>query len=226
MTNLLDEPWKTLLSAEFEQAYFKELETFVSQSYTNGKPRVYPPKEQLFAAFNACNWEDLKVVVLGQDPYHGDNQANGLCFSVNDYVPIPRSLFNIFEEIRRSLGHAVPLTGNLEHWAKQGVLLLNATLTVSQGQAGSHQRKGWERFTDAVIQKISDEKENIVFLLWGNYAQQKGKNIDAEKHLVLKSGHPSPLSANQGKWFGNNHFVRTNEYLNEIGKQPIEWELI
>lgn len=222
----LDESWNSILKSEFEKSYYQELSDFVQSAYEVNNPTVYPPKELVFSAFNHCSFDNLKVVILGQDPYHGPNQANGLCFSVADYVPLPRSLYNIFEELRRSLNQPIPLTGNLEHWAKQGVLLLNDVLTVYESQAGSHQKKGWEKFTDAVIKSISENKKDVVFMLWGNYAQKKGKIIDSKKHLILQSGHPSPLSANQGKWFGNQHFILCNDYLKSKGKKPIEWELV
>lgn len=217
----IESSWKEVLSDEFEKPYFNELIGFVRSEYKS--TRCYPPCSQIFAAFNACSFEDTRVVIIGQDPYHGFGQANGLCFSVADGIRMPPSLVNIFEEIRRDLGKSVPPTGNLERWAKQGVLLLNATLTVREASPGSHQRKGWEIFTDAVIREVSARKQNVVFLLWGNYAQQKGKGIDASKHLVLKSGHPSPMSANQGKWFGNQHFSQANQYLESHGLKPVEW---
>lgn len=210
--------WKDVLKIEFNQAYFKELEGFVDNAFE--KNTCYPPKEQIFSAFDNCSFSDLKVVIIGQDPYHGKNQANGLCFSVNTGIPIPPSLLNIFKEIRSDLGITIPVNGNLEHWSKQGVLLLNATLTVEEGKAGSHQKVGWERFTDHVIKTISDEKEGVVFLLWGGYAKKKGKKIDRTKHLVLESGHPSPLSANRGYWFDNRHFSSCNNFL---GKKSIDW---
>jgi uracil-DNA glycosylase len=213
--------WKKELKNEFEKAYFEKLITFVKSEYKTAT--CYPPGKQIFAAFDECPFERTKVVIIGQDPYHGKGQANGLCFSVNDGIPIPPSLRNIFEEVHTDLGKATPSSGNLERWAKQGVLLLNATLTVREAQPGSHQRKGWETFTDAVIQHISDNTENVVFLLWGNYAQQKGKNINTQKHVVLTSGHPSPMSANQGKWFGNKHFSKTNEFLRSKGLPQIDW---
>jgi uracil-DNA glycosylase len=178
----------------------------------------------IFAAFDYCSFDDLKVVIIGQDPYHGDGEANGLCFSVNDAVKIPPSLRNIFRELNDDLGTIFfPTSGNLKRWAKQGVLLLNASLSVRKDNPNSHKHLKWNLFTDAVIQKISDEKENVVFLLWGSFAQKKGSKIDRNKHLVLESGHPSPMSANQGKWFGNKHFSQTNTYLKSNGKQEIEW---
>ena len=213
--------WKAVLSKEFEKPYFENLINFVKSEY---KSHVcYPKGNQIFNAFDHCHFDDVKVVIIGQDPYHGPNQANGLCFSVNDGIPFPPSLQNIFKEIESEWGQALPSTGNLERWADQGVLLLNATLTVRQGEAGSHQKKGWETFTDAVIKKVSEEKEKVIFLLWGGFAQKKGNIIDGSKHLILNSGHPSPLSANRGFWFGNNHFLKTNEYLKSLGKKEIIW---
>ncbi len=214
------ESWKKLLQNEFEKPYFTELVKFVKSEYN--KYKVYPPGKLIFNAFEHCSFDDLKVVILGQDPYHGAGQANGLCFSVNDGITKPPSLINIFKEIKADIGTEIPQSGNLERWAKQGILLLNATLTVRAGQAGSHQNKGWETFTDAVIKQISDKKTGIVFLLWGAYAQKKGAVIDQNKHYVLKSAHPSPLAAHKG-FFGNKHFSKTNDYLIKIGKSPIIW---
>lgn len=213
--------WKKELEPEFEKEYFKSLISFVNEEYSDNK--CFPPGPEIFAAFDHSKFEDTKVVILGQDPYHGIGQANGLCFSVKDGVTYPPSLKNIFKEIENDLGKSIPSTGNLERWADQGILLLNATLTVRANQAGSHQKKGWEKFTDNVIKLISEEKENVVFLLWGGYAKKKAKLIDAAKHLILTSGHPSPLSANRGYWFGNKHFSKANEYLKEKGKLPIKW---
>ena len=176
-----------------------------------------------FNAFDSCPYDDVKVVILGQDPYHGANQAHGLCFSVNDGVPFPPSLRNIFKELKDNINKEIPSSGNLEAWAKQGTMLLNATLTVQAGHAGSHQKKGWETFTDAVIDKLNKEKEGLVFMLWGNYAQKKGKFIDTKKHLVLKAKHPSPLAANFGGWFGQQHFSQCNEYLVQKGLNQIDW---
>ena len=222
MLNYLETSWQNLLSDEFEKPYFSKLQSFVNQEYE--AKTCFPQKNQIFDAFNSCLLNDLKVVIIGQDPYHGENEANGLCFSVADTIKIPPSLRNIFREIATDLDTIfIPENGNLKRWAKQGVLLLNATLTVEKDKAGSHQKQGWETFTDAVISKINSEKCNVVFLLWGNYAHKKGARIDSEKHLVLKSGHPSPLSANQGKWFGNKHFSLTNEYLKLVGKIGIDW---
>lgn len=217
----INEGWKTHLDTEFEKDYFKNLVEFVKNEYSNFN--VYPKGKHIFAAFDHSNFEDTRVVILGQDPYHGPGQANGLSFSVNDGIPHPPSLINIFKEIQTDTGSPIPQTGNLERWADQGVLLLNATLTVRAHQAGSHQGKGWESFTDRVIEIISAEKENVVFMLWGGYAKKKAKKIDASKHLILTSGHPSPLSANRGYWFGNKHFTKANEYLTAHGKKPIVW---
>jgi len=213
--------WKEHLSSEFEKDYFKNLVSFVKIAYLN--QNCFPPKKQLFAAFDSCPFENLQVVIIGQDPYHGFGQANGLCFSVNDGVRFPPSLINIFKEIEQDLDIPLPISGNLERWAKQGVLLLNATLTVQESMPGSHQNQGWEQFTDAVIDRISSKKEHVVFLLWGGFAKSKGKNIDRSRHLVLESGHPSPMSANKGHWFGNKHFSKTNAYLKEKGLKEIEW---
>lgn len=217
----IDSSWKNELLDEFEKPYFKDLITFVKGEYATKK--CYPKGNQIFSAFDFCPFNDVKVVIIGQDPYHGYNQANGLCFSVNDGVTFPPSLINIFKEIQNDIGIEFPKTGNLERWANQGILLLNATLTVRESEAGSHQKKGWEKFTDTVIQKISDKKENVVFLLWGGFAQKKGAKINRSKHFVLESGHPSPLSANRGFWFGNKHFSQTNTFLTEQGKTPIIW---
>jgi uracil-DNA glycosylase len=211
--------WKKKLNAEFYKAYFQELATFLNEEMKS--QTVYPPEPLIFNAFEKCPFEDVKVVIIGQDPYHGEGQANGLCFSVNDGVKIPPSLKNIFKEIQTDLGKDIPTSGNLERWAEQGVLLLNAILTVRAGNAASHRNKGWEQFTDNVIHLISDEKEQVVFLLWGNYAQKKGEIVDESKHLILKSAHPSPFSAKQ--FFGNKHFSQTNQYLQQCGKTPIDW---
>jgi len=193
----------------------------VREEYT--RHTCYPKGQHIFAAFDYCDFKDLKVVIIGQDPYHGIGQANGLCFSVNDNVAHPPSLINIFKELETDLGLTVPTSGNLERWAKQGVLLLNATLTVRAHQAGSHQKQGWEQFTDAVIHQISKEKEDVVFLLWGGFAKKKGAKIDSKKHHVLVSGHPSPLSANRGYWFGNRHFSKTNAILKNQNVSTIVW---
>jgi uracil-DNA glycosylase len=216
----IDATWKSKLSAEFDKPYFKQLTGFVKEEYTTQS--VYPPGKEIFKAFDRCSFEDIKVVILGQDPYHGPGQANGLCFSVKDGIRMPPSLINIFKEIRDDLGKPIPQSGDLGRWAEQGVLLLNATLTVRAGTPGSHQNKGWELFTDAVIKRISDEKQNIVFLLWGAYAQKKGEIIDRNKHYVLMSAHPSPFSADRG-FFGNKHFSKTNTYLKNKGIGEIEW---
>ena len=213
--------WKAQLNTEFEKPYFQTLVDFVKNEYST--TTCYPKGNQIFSAFDHCTFNDLKVVIIGQDPYHGPNQANGLCFSVNDEMPHPPSLVNIFKEIKTDLNIAYPKSGNLERWASQGVLLLNATLTVRAHMAGSHQNKGWETFTDAVINVISTKKENIVFLLWGGYAKKKGKIIDKNKHHILTSGHPSPLSANRGLWFGNRHFSKCNTILNQKGHEGIQW---
>ena len=213
--------WKKHLASEFSKDYFVNLNSFLDYEYANSI--CYPISNQIFNCFEKCPFQETKVVILGQDPYHGAGQANGLCFSVNENCPFPPSLNNIFKELKEDLGIPLPPNGNLERWARQGVLLLNATLTVKSNEAGSHQKRGWEVFTDAVIHLLNNEKRNLVFLLWGNYAQNKGKIIDQKKHLVLKSRHPSPLSANQGGWFGEKHFSKTNNYLeiNNLGK--INW---
>jgi uracil-DNA glycosylase len=213
--------WQAILSAEIEKPYFESLISFVKKEYATKK--CFPNKNQILAAFDHCPFDKVKVVIIGQDPYHGVGQANGLCFSVNDGIAFPPSLINIFKEIQTDLNLPFPASGNLERWADQGVLLLNATLTVSENEAGSHQNKGWETFTDAVIEKLSDEKKNVVFLLWGGFAKKKGAKIDRSKHYVLETGHPSPLSANRGLWFGNEHFSKTNSYLASIGKDRIAW---
>lgn len=216
----IEESWKEKLADEFEKPYFKELTDFVRQEY---KIQVcYPPGKLIFNAFNLCPFDQVKVVIIGQDPYHGPGQAQGLCFSVNDGVPFPPSLQNIFKEIQADLGKSIPTSGNLTRWAEQGVLLLNATLTVRAHQAASHQGHGWEEFTDAVIRKLSQERDHLVFILWGSYAQKKGAVIDRERHLVLTSAHPSPLSAYHG-FFGNKHFSLANAYLEQYGKTPINW---
>lgn len=217
----IHQSWKNHLANEFNAPYFQQLVAFVKQEYA--QHTCYPKGGRIFSAFDYCSFEDVKVVILGQDPYHGENQANGLCFSVNDGIAYPPSLINIFREITDDEGVPYPKTGNLERWASQGVLLLNATLTVRANQAGSHQKQGWETFTDAVIKTISNKKEKVVFLLWGGYAKQKVKLIDQSKHCVLTSGHPSPLSANRGYWFGNKHFSKTNTYLTSVGKKEIAW---
>ena len=216
----MEESWKQLLQAEFDKEYFKELVGFVKSEYQH--QTVYPPGSLIFSAFDHCPFNQLKVVIVGQDPYHGPNQANGLCFSVKDGLKHPPSLQNIFKVISNDLGKPIPTSGNLETWADQGILLLNATLTVRAGQAGSHQNKGWEEFTDAVLRLISEHKHEVVFLLWGAYAQKKGAFIDQTKHHVLKAPHPSPFSAHSG-FFGSKHFSKTNQYLQNKGLEPIKW---
>lgn len=216
----IEPSWKEALKDEFSKPYFESLANFVKWEYEINT--VYPPPRFIFNAFNRTPFNKVKVVILGQDPYHGPNQAHGLAFSVTDQVPIPPSLQNIYKEIKSDLGITSPRSGNLERWADQGVLLLNATLTVRGGAAGSHQHQGWEEFTDAVIKTLSDKKNHLVFLLWGSYAQKKGAVIDTDKHLVLKSPHPSPLSAHAG-FFGSRHFSQTNEYLKKQGFTPIDW---
>ncbi len=216
----IEETWKEALMPEFSKDYFIRLTDFVRKEYH--ETTVYPPGRLIFNAFNLCPFDKVKVVIIGQDPYHGPGQAHGLCFSVNDGVQPPPSLVNIFKEINNDLGKPIPQSGNLTRWAEQGVLLLNATLTVRAHQAGSHQRQGWEEFTDAVIRKLAEEKSNLVFILWGSYAQKKGAFIDRNKHLVLTSVHPSPLSAHNG-FFGNHHFSLANDYLVKNGKTAIDW---
>jgi uracil-DNA glycosylase len=216
----ISESWKQLLQQEFEKEYFKNLVHFVKNEYQQYK--VYPPGREIFSAFNFCSFEDVKAVIIGQDPYHGYLQAHGLCFSVREGIAIPPSLINIFKEINNDLKKEVPANGCLERWARQGILLLNATLTVRANNPGSHQNKGWEIFTDAVIKVISERKEGIVFFLWGAYAQKKGQIIDKKKHLVLESAHPSPFAAHKG-FFGNKHFSKANEFLNSRGKVEIDW---
>jgi len=219
--NVRMEPgWKALLADQFEQPYFRELAEFVRHEYQT--QTVFPPAGRIFAAFDHCPLDKVKVVILGQDPYHGAGQANGLCFSVADGVRIPPSLVNIFKEIRNDVGTPPPRSGNLERWADQGVLLLNNVLTVREGQAASHAGKGWERFTDAVVARLAAEREYLVFLLWGSPAQKKAAVVDPARHLVLKSVHPSPLSAERG-FYGNHHFSRTNAYLKEHGQAEIVW---
>ncbi len=217
----LNPVWFDRFATEFEKPYFENLWNEVEDAYKN--TICFPPKRLIFEAFNQCNWEDLKVVIIGQDPYHGLGEANGLSFSVNDGTRIPPSLRNIFREINEDLGFELPIFGSLERWACQGVLLLNAGLTVEKDKANSHKHLTWNVFTDAVIEQINREKEGIVFMLWGNFAQKKGAKIDAKKHLVLISGHPSPLSANQGKWFGNKHFSLANKYLRKAKLKAIKW---
>lgn len=217
----IEESWKQELAEEFEKPYFSELTTFVRNEY-KGTTAIYPPAKLIFNAFDHCPFNNVKVVIIGQDPYHGPGQANGLCFSVNKGIPFPPSLMNIFKEVNNDTGAPVPQDGDLTRWSDQGVLLLNATLTVRAASAGSHQKRGWEEFTDAVIRILSQKRNNIVFILWGSYAQKKGAVIDRSRHLVLSSPHPSPLSAYQG-FFGNHHFSKANEYLKSKGKEPIVW---
>jgi uracil-DNA glycosylase len=216
----LESSWKSRLMPEFEKPYFQKLIAFVKEEYTTHT--VYPPGNRIFYAFEACPFDAVKVVLIGQDPYHGAGQAHGLAFSVNEGVTKPPSLINIFKEIKDNLGKPIPKSGNLSRWAEQGVLLLNATLTVRANTAGSHQKKGWEEFTDAAIKTLSDEKEGIVFMLWGAYAQKKGAIIDASRHHILKAAHPSPFAADKG-FFGCKHFSKANAYLREQGKQEIDW---
>ncbi|MBN2173457.1 MAG: uracil-DNA glycosylase [Bacteroidales bacterium] len=222
MNPVIENSWKTMLSGEFDAGYFIELKSFLLEE--KKKYRIYPPGSEIFAAFNYTPFDHVRVVILGQDPYHGQGQANGLCFSVRDGVPKPPSLKNILKELNDDLGIPVPTNGNLEKWAHQGVLLLNATLTVRAGQAGSHQNKGWENFTDAAIRKLSDEKENLVFVLWGNYAQAKIDLIDLSKHYIIRSPHPSPFSADRG-FFGSKPFSKTNHFLQQKGLGTIDWDL-
>ncbi|MEI6042021.1 MAG: uracil-DNA glycosylase [bacterium] len=219
----IEDSWKKVLLGEFKKPYFKALSSFVHGEYLKGGVETYPAKQNIFRAFNLCSFENVKVVIIGQDPYHGPNQANGLCFSVNDGVTPPPSLKNIYKEIENDL-HIVPQkSGDLSRWAKQGVLLLNATLTVGSHAPGSHQKKGWEEFTDFVIEKLSSEREGLVFILWGNYAKKKGKKIDTKKHLVLEAAHPSPFSVYKG-FFGTKHFSKTNKYLKKRGVREIDWK--
>ncbi|OQX75912.1 MAG: uracil-DNA glycosylase [Bacteroidetes bacterium 4484_249] len=214
--------WQQELTDEFQSDYFFKLKSFLTEE--KKKYRIYPPGSDIFAAFNYTTFHNVKVVIIGQDPYHGNEQANGLCFSVKNGIRKPPSLQNIFKELNNDLGYTIPDSGNLEKWARQGVLLLNATLTVRASQAGSHQNKGWEIFTDAVIQKLSDKKQHLVFILWGNFAQAKQTIIDASKHFIIKSPHPSPFSADRG-FYGSRPFSKTNKYLEETGQVPIDWRL-
>ena len=216
----IEPSWKAALAAEWEKPYFEKLVSFVRQEYASAK--VFPPAGRIFAAFDSCPFNDVKVVILGQDPYHGDGQANGLSFSVNPGVAVPRSLVNIFKEVHDDTGAPIPASGDLSRWARQGVMLLNATLTVRAHSAGSHQGRGWEAFTDEVVARLSADRDNLVFILWGSYAARKGAMIDRSRHLVLTSPHPSPLSASRG-FFGNHHFSRANDYLVAHGKTPIQW---
>ncbi|MDY3848085.1 MAG: uracil-DNA glycosylase [Prevotella sp.] len=217
----IEESWRRELCGEFDKQYFIDLTAFVRQEYNQGT--CYPPGRLIFNAFNLCPFDKVKVVIIGQDPYHEPGQAHGLSFSVCDGVAFPPSLQNIFKEIQQDLGKPMPMTGNLTRWAEQGVLMLNATLTVRAHHAASHQRRGWEQFTDAAIKALSLHREHIVFILWGGYARSKASLIDGSRHLILQSVHPSPLSANRGGWFGNHHFSRCNAYLEENGITPIDW---
>ena len=219
--NVRIEPsWHQALAAEWDKLYFEQLTDFVRRQYAAGQ--VFPPGRQIFAAFDTTPFNEVKVVILGQDPYHGPGQANGLCFSVNEGVPYPPSLLNIFKEVQADTGAPIPASGDLSRWARQGVLLLNATLTVQAHRAGSHQGHGWEQFTDAAIRALAEHREHLVFILWGAFAIKKGAFIDRERHLVLTSPHPSPLSAHRG-FFGNHHFTRANAYLQQHGLPPIVW---
>lgn len=218
----LSTEWQAVLADEIEKPYFNDLMEALDLEYSTHT--CYPPAEMIFSAFNTCSFSDLKVIIIGQDPYHGEGEANGLSFSVNDAVKLPPSLRNIFRELNEDQDSIfMPTSGNLEKWAKQGVLLLNASLTVRKDSPNSHKHLKWNLFTDAVIQTVSDKKENVVFLLWGSFAQKKGLKIDRSKHFVLVSGHPSPMSANQGKWFGNKHFSQTNAFLSSKGIKEVEW---
>ncbi|MDG2371725.1 MAG: uracil-DNA glycosylase [Flavobacteriaceae bacterium] len=221
MDLIIHKSWEEVFKNEIENEYFKSLISFVESQYQTRT--CYPPKKLIFNAFKICSFDSLKVVILGQDPYHGNNQADGLSFSVSNSSKHPSSLVNIFKELKDDLKKDYPISGNLNCWAIQGVLLLNSTMTVEKNKAGSHQNKGWEIFTDQIIKYISDNKQNVVFILWGNYSKNKTKLINASKHLVLTSGHPSPLSANRGYWFGNKHFSKANKYLTSHNKQTIEW---
>lgn len=213
--------WKPWLIEEFSKPYFSQLQSFIEASYTSGV--CYPSTENLFRALELCSPFEVKVVLLGQDPYHGEGEAHGLSFSVPDGIPLPPSLRNVFKELESDLGISYRKNGNLTFWAEQGVLLLNTVLTVEANKAGSHRRKGWEEFTDAIIRLLSDKRKHLVFLLWGSEARKKQVLIDSRRHLVLQCGHPSPLSANRGHWFGNGHFSKTNQYLKEKGYNPINW---
>lgn len=219
--NIQDEKWLEILHREAQKDYFRNLTAFIEKEYA--EQTIYPPKNELFSAFTQTPFEAIKVVILGQDPYHGKGQANGLAFSVSSSAKIPPSLRNIFKELETDVQKTIPTSGDLLSWAQQGVFLLNDVLSVREASAGSHKNQGWEIFTQTIVQEISTEKEHVVFLLWGNHAQKKEKLIDASKHLILKSGHPSPMSANQGKWFGNQHFSQTNTYLEKHQKEKINW---
>lgn len=215
--------WKEFIASESSKEYYQQLKQIVDADYE--KEVIYPPKEHIYNAFKYCPLDKVKVVILGQDPYHGQGQAHGLSFSVNKGIPLPPSLRNIYLELQNDVGFVNPMHGDLTQWARQGVLLLNDVLTVKAGKAASHQKLGWEQFTENAISFLSEQKQGLVFMLWGNHAFKKGKNIDRTKHLVLTSGHPSPMSANQGKWFGNRHFSQANNYLMQQGKAPINWQL-
>lgn len=221
MQEAITNDWQHVLKDEFTKEYFKKLRDFVKSEYQN--KTCFPEKENISNALKYCSFKETKVVIIGQDPYHNTGQANGLCFSVNKDIKIPPSLKNIFRELQTDLNKEILPNGDLSYWAKQGVLMLNAVLTVAAHKPGSHKNKGWEVFTDAIIKKLSAEKEHIVFLLWGGFAKSKIKLIDTNKHFILTSGHPSPLSANRGHWFGNKHFSKTNELLTKIDKKPINW---
>ncbi|PKR81651.1 uracil-DNA glycosylase [Brumimicrobium salinarum] len=221
MKHLLNQEWQKSLAQEFDKSYFKHLSSFIATEYDQNI--VYPERKNIFRALNLTAPNRVKVVIIGQDPYHGSHQANGLAFAVNEGISFPPSLRNIFKELENDTNSAPPLHGDLLHWSKQGVLLLNATLTVRSGQAGSHQNKGWETFTDEVIRTISRQNKDVIFLLWGGFAKKKAKLIDQSKHHLLMSGHPSPLSANRGYWFGNKHFSKTNDLLQQLNRAPINW---
>lgn len=218
----IQESWKRELGEEFEKPYFEQLTAYVRSEYADTTRRIYPPASKIFEAFNATPFDDVKVVIIGQDPYHGPGQANGLCFSVNPGIPFPPSLMNIFTEIRNETGAPIPADGDLSRWARQGVLLLNSSLTVREHAPKSHSSIGWEKLTDAAVRKLADEREGLVFMLWGSDAIRKGSFISRDRHLVLTSPHPSPLSAYRG-FFGNGHFNAANEYLTQHGKTPIQW---
>tara|TARA_B100000809_G_scaffold103256_1_gene101902 strand:- start:1210 stop:1887 length:678 start_codon:yes stop_codon:yes gene_type:complete len=220
---LKDEIWKIELENDLTNNYFSEIEQFLKEEKKGSK--IFPPRELIFNAFNQTSFNSVKVVIIGQDPYHGINQAHGLSFSVLSGNKHPPSLINIFKELESDLGCSYPKSGDLTTWAKQGVLLLNASLTVRQAEANSHQKIGWQKFTDSVIHQLSENREDIVFLLWGGFAKKKGAKIDSSKHHILSSGHPSPLSANRGYWFGNRHFSKTNEILRTLGKTEIDWQI-
>jgi len=224
MNHNLDNNWKKILENDLNMDYFKKIESFILNELNDNKI-IYPPLKDTFNALNLTPFNNVNVVIIGQDPYHGTNQAHGLSFSVKDGIKHPPSLSNIFKELTKDLGIPYPKNGNLTSWSKQGVLLLNATLTVEESKANSHQNIGWQKFTDSIIKHISDEKEGVIFLLWGGFARKKGAKIDKLKHYILETGHPSPLSANRGYWFGNNHFSKTNELLKKMGKTPIDWEI-